>query len=62
VNFRDISKRATEIFTFKTGILWVPVIEETTKVKLHEGNQLDFPHAALSCKYKGCDYWVLCSW
>jgi len=44
------------------GILGVPIIKVTTQVKLHEGNQFDFPHAALSCKSKGYYYWVLCSW
>jgi len=38
--------------SFKTGILNGSVIKVTTKVKLHEGNQPGFPHAALSCKYQ----------
>jgi len=29
------------------------VIKVTTKVNQHEGNQLGFPPAALSCKFKG---------
>jgi len=35
------------------GILGGRVVKVTTKVKLHEGNQLGFPRAALSCKFKG---------
>jgi len=39
--FEILSKKERKYYvTFKTGILWGPVIKVTTKVKLHEGNQL----------------------
>jgi len=41
-----------KIVTFKPEILRGPVIKVTKKVKLHEGNQLGFPRAALSCEFK----------
>jgi len=36
-------KEHRKFVTFKTGILGGPVIKVTTKVKLHEGNQIYFP-------------------
>jgi len=48
--FEIFPKEQREFVTFKKEILGDPVIKVTTKVKLHEGNQLGLPHAALSCK------------
>jgi len=54
--FEIFTKEQRKFVTFKSGILGGPVIKVTTKIKLHEGNQLDLPHAALSCKSKGYDF------
>jgi len=56
--FGTLLKEEWKFVTFKTGILGGPAIKVTTKVKLHEENQLGFPHAALglSRRFKGYDY------
>ena len=46
-NFGIVAKEQRKFVTLKTGILGRPAIKVTTEVKLHEGNQLSFPHAAL---------------
>jgi len=51
--FEIFPKEERKFVTVKTGILGGPVTKVTTKVKL---KKLGFPHAALSCKFKGCVY------
>jgi len=55
--FRTFPTEERKFVTFKTGFLGGPaVIKVTTMVKLHVGNELGFPHAALFCKCKGYDF------